>query len=143
MKSVVSGAKFIVWTVGMIFFGRIGKPVIREKDGANAEQNPNEKAGTIMGYEIVDKNGEVHILGNSATIKNAVEKVGEGAIVRIEFLGKGTNAKNQPVNLFKIDELESVEEWHQLDPLDNDGEPDAEFVPEPVADDEPKKGKKK
>lgn len=141
MKSISSGAKFIDWIVGMVFFGIIGPPVIREKDGANVATNPNEKAGSIMGYEMTDKNGEVHIIGNSAVIKDAIGKIGEGGIARIEFLGKGVNAKNQPVNRFKIDQLDDMAEWHKLDPLDED-EKEPEFIPEHVEENTPKKGKK-
>ncbi len=148
MKTIISGANFLKFVENQIVFGRVGKVVKREKDGANVATNPNEKAGSIMGYELIDKFGNVQIIGASATIKDTFEKLGENAIVKITFLGKGENAKKQPVNRFKIEQLDDADEWAQLDPLPEDHESeltDAEESSEPETEPETKpvkKGKK-
>lgn len=109
-ENVISGAEFWDFDTDPIFAGEFtGKPAIREKDGKNAETNPNERAGSIMGFNFVDKNGEMFIIGNSHQIAKAIEDCGKKGYkhprLRIEFLGQSPNASGQKVNRYKIDLL--------------------------------------
>lgn len=115
VRNLVSGADFHDFNEEPVFVGRYRGPVIREKDGPNVATNPNEKAGTVMGYkftELLDfdlpteKEGHDSIVGNSDQIKRGLEKAKDGEIYKIEFLGKTENSKKQPVNRFRVDLIE-------------------------------------
>ena len=112
MKALVTGATFHDFEKEPVIIGVLGAAVKREKDG----KGENQKAGTVMGYNFTKKNDDVIIVGNSYQITEAVKMVEEGAILRIEFKGQTQNAKGQKVNMFKIDEVESPEEWNELEP---------------------------
>lgn len=110
--NLISGAEFHDFDEEPVFAGIYHKPVIREKDGPNVEKNPNEKAGTVMGYQFTtlldfntdkERQGYDAIVGNSEQIKRGLEQAKDGDIYRIEFKGKTTNSKNQPVNIYRVD----------------------------------------
>lgn len=117
-RNLISGAEFYDFEEhGKIFAGSYHRPVIREKDGPNVANNPNEKAGTIMGYlftQFVDfdtpeeRAGQECIIGASEQITRAMEKAKEGDIYVFEYLGKTQNSKGQPVNRFRIDMVEEL-----------------------------------
>lgn len=103
-RTLVSGAEFHDFEKdSTVYAGFYGKPVLREKDGLNAEINPNERAGSVMGFLFKDENGVDTIIGNSHQVAKALEQAKEGDFYRIEFLGKTQNAQGKPVNRFKID----------------------------------------
>lgn len=116
-KVLVSGAEF--WTFapetengdfdGVIFVGKYCGSVVREKDGKDAATNPNEKAGSIIGYDFEQEETGLHfIIGNSHAIQKGLEKAeySKEALFEIEFLGKGTTANNKPYNRFEVSILE-------------------------------------
>jgi hypothetical protein len=80
----------------------------REKDGKDADKNPNERAGAVMGYNFEQEGtGLMFIIGNSHAIEKALEKTGqdETLLFEIEFLGKGQTANNKPYNRFEVSVL--------------------------------------
>lgn len=103
LETLISGAEFHNFDEEPIFEGAFQHAVIREKDGPNAATDPNEKAGSVMGYLFVDDSGMETIIGNSHSVAKAIGKVGKGDILRFQFLGKGQTASNKPFNRFKID----------------------------------------
>lgn len=111
MKTVTSGANFFKFDEKLApeFKGKMIKPVIREKDG----EDENQKAGSVMGYEFMDVDGELHIIGNSHAIEKAVKdgSIKPGDFVLITFKGKTTNRANKPVNVFKIDLFDDEAEF--------------------------------
>lgn len=118
IRNLISGAEFHDFKKdNAVFIGYYIRPVKREKDGVNVNNNPNEKAGTVMGYLFTElKNFETEheekgydsIVGASEQITRAMEGAVEGDLYRFEFLGETTNSKNQPVNRFRIDKIEEL-----------------------------------
>lgn len=108
-KKLITGAEFWDFDNHPIFIGVLGSPVLREKDG----KGENQKAGSIMGWNFTDRNGEVQLIGASHQIEKAVGMVTPGAIMRIEFKGQieGANGK---VNRFGIDQLDDQTEWDEV-----------------------------
>jgi|SRR3989304_3732928 len=105
-RTVISGAEFKEFVEGEIYVGVYGEPVIRKKDGLDVANNPNEKAGTTMGYTFQDDNGVDVIIGASQQVTEVMQQCKKGDYVRFTFLGKGVNSKNQPFNRFKIEVAE-------------------------------------
>lgn len=106
-ETLVSGAVFWDFDENPVFIGSFtGKEIIRERDGKNADKNPNEKAGSVMGFEFKDENGDIHLLGNSYSIAKVFSgKEGKARIgqkMYIEFEGKEEQAGKQPFNRFHI-----------------------------------------
>lgn len=106
-ETLVSGATFWDFDVKPVFIGSFtGKEILREKDGKNAATNPNEKAGSVMGFEFKDVDGNVHLIGNSYSIaKIFAGKEGQkhvGKKMFIEFEGKDEQAGKPPFNRFHI-----------------------------------------
>lgn len=110
MKNLISGAEFHNFEKVPVFIGKYSSDQMREKDGPDAETNPDQKAGALMGYNFEDANGDLHLIGASALIKKAVSVCKIGDWLKIEFTGKAKNAKGQQVNRFKIDVFESESE---------------------------------
>jgi len=106
---LISGAEFWDFEESPIFIGKYMDKVIREKDGPNAATNPNEKAGSVMGFKFEDEFGQEHIIGNSNSIQKALEKIGynKNVILYIEFEGKTTLASGKPFNRFHIQTVKS------------------------------------
>lgn len=102
-RTVVTGAEFKEFEIGEVFEGAFVEKVIREKDGPEADKNPNQKAGTVMGYLFKPDKGFPEIIGASHSVNEVMERVKKGDYVRFTFLGKGQNAKNQPFNRFQIE----------------------------------------
>lgn len=117
-KVLVSGAEFWKFAPeegtngdfdGVEFIGKYLGEVKREKDGKDAETNPNEKAGSVMGFNFVQEGTDrVWIIGNSDAIKKGLEKTGYNPdlLYCIEFLGKGKTANGKPYNRFEVSVLE-------------------------------------
>lgn len=118
MKTITSGANFFKFDekLSPIFKGKMIKPVIREKDG----EDENQKAGSVMGYEFADVNGELHIIGNSHAIEKAVTtgQMKPGDFVVITFKGQTKNRLGKPVNVFKIDLFDDEAEFFASFPGD-------------------------
>lgn len=102
-KNLISGADFKEFGEGEIYEGTFLRETIREKDGPNVASNPNEKAGTVMGYLFRNDSGKEEIIGASHQITEVMKKASQGDYFRFTFLGKTENAKGQPVNRFRID----------------------------------------
>lgn len=110
MKNLVSGADFHNFETSPVFVGMFtGETVKREKDADGSADDANKKAGAIMGYVFEDKNGNLVNIGNSYLIAKAIEQIKSGDWLRIEFTGKAKNSKGQPVNRYKIDQLEPAD----------------------------------
>lgn len=116
IRNLISGAEFHDFEEdSAVVYGRFIGPVKREKDGPNVDKNPNEKAGTVMGYQVEeiinfdDDNERVSgytIIGASEQINRGLERAKHGELYRFEFMGKTVNSKNQPVNRFRVDIIE-------------------------------------
>lgn len=102
-ETLVSGAEFWKFEENAVFIGNYVKNVVRDKDGKNAATNPNEKAGSIMGYMFADEFGQEHIIGNSHSIQKALEQIkfDKTVTLYIEFEGK-TTVNGKPFNRFHI-----------------------------------------
>lgn len=107
-ETIVSGATFWDFDKKPVFMGTFtGKEILREKDGKNAATNPNEKAGSVMGYEFKDVDGNIHLLGASYSITKvfggAEGKKRAGVVMYIEFEGQEPAANGKPAfNRFHI-----------------------------------------
>lgn len=122
MKPLVSGAGFHNFETVPKFIGRYQKPVIREKDAEGSDDDDSKKKGAVIGYQFEDVDGTQVNVSNSALIRKAIEQVKPGAVLFIEFTGKGKNAKGQPVNRFRVDELEDadIKGWESTAKPDTD-----------------------
>lgn len=105
-RTVITGAEFKEFEIGEVFEGAYIEKVIREKDGPNVAKNPNEKAGTVMGYLFKPDGGFSEIIGASHSVNEVMERCKKGDYVRFTFLGKGENSKGQPFNRFQIEVAE-------------------------------------
>lgn len=105
-ESLISGADFWDFEQEPVFEGAYVKEVIREKDGPDAATDPNQKAGSIMGYLFVTDDGDEAIIGNSHSVAKAISKCAPKDYLRFQYLGKGQTASNKPFNRFKIDLLD-------------------------------------
>lgn len=100
-ETIVSGAAFWDFEKEPVFVGTYIRNVIREKDGKNAATNPNEKAGTVMGFLFRGEDGGEHIIGNSYSIQKAlVNEKYRSVPLWIEFEGKDPGPP--PFNRFHI-----------------------------------------
>lgn len=119
MKTVSAGAEFFKFeNIGDTLRGILGQPVKHEKDSdPNKDGVVEHKAGDIMGYLCEQSNGEFTILGNSAIIEKHVNNgdIKAGDILQVCYKGKGLTSKNKPVNMFKIDVLDDVDEWAKIE----------------------------
>lgn len=84
-----------------------GNTVQAEQD----DPDNNRKKGDIMGYEFVDDQGEIHIIGNSFQMEKAMEKCKSMGIEKpyliIEFKGTEKLKKSgRQFNRFSIELLE-------------------------------------
>ena len=101
-KTIVSGAEFYDFEKNPVFVGKYLRDVVREKDGKNAATNPNEKAGSVMGYLFQAETGDETIIGNSFSIQKALQDPKNREVTLwIEFEGK-TEIKGKPFNRFHI-----------------------------------------
>lgn len=105
-RSLVSGGKFHDFDQEPIFEGIYKHPVIAEQDNEKRQQ----KKGDVIGYAFDTEGDEEEIVGNSHSVRKAIDQVEPGARMRIEFLGKGETSTGQPFNRFKIDLLGYVGE---------------------------------
>lgn len=99
LETIVSGAEFWDFEKNAQFDGIYLSNSMREQDSLT---NPDQKAGDIMGYVCEDDKGEQHIIGNSYAIEKGIDAIKVGDKIRVTFLGKSLNSKNQPVNRFKF-----------------------------------------
>jgi len=110
---LVSGADFWDFEEYPVFTGKFIRDVIRETDGKNAATNPNEKAGSTMGFlfshvdlSTGEETGEETIIGNSFSIEKALkDPKAKSSVLWIEFLGKKDakdTANGRPFNQFHI-----------------------------------------
>lgn len=99
-RQLVSGGSFHDFETEPVFEGVYKGVVQAEKDN----ETRNQKKGDVIGYAFDGENDEESIIGNSHSVRKAIEQVTEGAKLRIEFLGKG-ESNGKPFNKFKIDLL--------------------------------------
>jgi hypothetical protein len=113
MKTVISGAEFFDFEVTPVFSGQFKQPVIREQD---SQANPDFKKGDVMGYLFTDVDGNDVIIGASHQITKALtdQAQGVGGFYKISFLGKGTTAKNQPFNNYRVEQYDDQAEFESL-----------------------------
>lgn len=105
-RSLVSGGKFHDFDQDPTFEGIYKHPVVAEQDNEKRQQ----KKGDVIGYAFDTEGDEEEIVGNSHSVRKAIDQVEPGARMRIEFLGKGETSTGQPFNRFKIDLLGYVGE---------------------------------
>lgn len=103
-RTLTSGASFHDFESEPEIEGVYKEPVIAEKDNEQRQQ----KAGDVIGYLFENEESEF-IVGNSHSVKKAIEQVEPGAKLSIKFLGKG-ESNGKPFNKFKIDLLGYVGE---------------------------------
>lgn len=99
-RTLSSGGSFHDFEAEPVFEGVYKHPVLAVKD--NSERN--QKKGDVIGYAFDGEDDKEVIVGNSYSVKQAIEQVTEGAKMRFEFLGKGESG-GKPFNKFKIDLL--------------------------------------
>lgn len=97
-RTLVTGGSFHDFETEPVFEGIYERVVQAEKDNEDRQQ----KKGDVIGYVFTGENDNEVIIGASYSVTKAIEKVTPGAILRIEFLGKG-ESKGKPFNKFKID----------------------------------------
>lgn len=104
-ETLTTGADFFKFSeTNPVFCGKYVRPVLREKDGKNAATNPNEKAGSIMGYLFVSADGgkEV-IIGNSKAIEDVLKvEANKKRTLWIEWTGKTDLGGGKTFNRFHI-----------------------------------------
>lgn len=99
-RQLVSGGSFHDFETEPVFEGVYKGMVQAEKDN----ETRNQKKGDVIGYAFDTEDDQEAIIGNSHSVKKAIEQVRPGAKLRIEFLGKG-ESNGKPFNKFKIDLL--------------------------------------
>lgn len=100
LETLVSSAEYWPFETNPVFSGIYRRLFVREHDD---EKDPTKKAGDIIGFICEqDHTQEEWIIGNSYQIQKGIEQVIEGERIRITFMGKTTNAKNQPLNKFLV-----------------------------------------
>lgn len=105
-KKLISGAKFWDFDENPVFIGTLlPGVVVRERDSPDGTQ----KAGSVMGYNFVTRDGEAVVIGNSHAIEKAVSQIEAGDAIEIIFMGKETSGTGKPFNRFEINVVEFPE----------------------------------
>lgn len=99
-RTLVSGGSFHDFETEPVFEGVYKGMVLAEKDN----ETRNQKKGDVIGYEFDGEDDQPSIIGNSHSVRKAIEQIEPGDKLRIEFLGKG-ESNGKPFNKFKIDLL--------------------------------------
>lgn len=137
MKQIISAADFKKFEVGESYSGKFLKPVLREKDG----NEPNQKAGDIIGFLFEDINGDETIIPAAERIIKALTAEGQGIgnFYKITFEGKIQMKNGKFFNRYDVqqydDEKEFIETNSIKETLENKApekkeeiDPDAEFL---------------
>lgn len=103
---IISGAEFHDFEAAPMVTGVFIKSVLREQDLKEPDGSVKEgnAKGDIMGFLFLDEETkEETIVGNSHQIKKGLELAKAGDVFRVTFKGQTQNAKNQKVNIFRVE----------------------------------------
>lgn len=105
-RKLTTGGSFHDFKAEPVFEGvYTGNAITASQD----DEKRKQKKGDVIGYEFISaEDDKTAIVGNSFSIRKAIEKVRAGAFMRIEFMGKVTNKAGQPFNQFEIDLIKYV-----------------------------------
>jgi len=103
-ETLSSGAKFVKFGEGE---GRIktlsgtftGLEIKAEQDN----EKEGRKQGDLMGYEFVDSEGELHLVGATDAIQKAMQKVKKGDLIHFTWIEKIEQGNGRSFNRFKIE----------------------------------------
>lgn len=116
MKVLSAAAEFHDFAKIPTIVGKFEAPIIAEEDAQIKDKDgkPKWQKGDLLGYLMIDENGQHYNVGAQTMIKKSIEKTGIGAVLGITFKGKSETSTGNPLSRFEVIEFDG--EGHDGDP---------------------------